>query len=242
MKKKSHIAIAIGAMCVLLTGAIVVQLNTISEATKIVGTTYAEERLKDEVLARKEEYEDLYKTLEETELELEKVRQEATKENEKGAKLEERLSEINRLLGLTEITGSGVIVTLSDNTAAALDENPLMYDVKYYLIHNEDLINIVNELFNAGAEAISINGQRLITTTSINCVGTVITVNGVKLSSPFEIKAIGYPESLYGITRPGGYYELIKDTGSIATIEKSNNITVEKYSGTITSKYMKTVE
>ncbi len=242
MKEKTKIAIAIGIMCMLLTGAILVQLNTIKEATQIVGTSYAEDKLKDEVLAWKENYESLYEELEEAEAELEKVRQEVTSDNSRGAELEAQLTEANKLLGLTELTGSGVIVTLSDNDQVTTKDLSIDDDISTYLIHNNDVMNIINELFNAGAEAISVNGQRIISTTAIDCIGAVITVNGVKLSSPFVISAIGNPESLSGIARPGGYFEIINSTGGIASIEKSNNVTVAKYNGTITSKYMQTVE
>ncbi len=242
MKEKTKIAIVIGIMCMLLTAAILVQLTTIEEATQIVGTSYAEDSLKDEVLKWKENYESLYEELEEAEDELELTRQEVTTDNSRGTELEAELSEINKLLGLTEITGSGVIVTLSDNTSVTSKDIDVDDNINYYLIHDEDVINIVNELNNAGAEAISINGQRVISTTAITCSGSVITINGVKLSSPFVISAIGNPESLSGISRPGGYFEQIQLTGSIATIEKSDSVTVAKYSGTITAKYMTTAE
>lgn len=242
MKNKSQIAITIGVMCMLLTTAIVVQLNTIQEATKIVGTSYAEARLKDEVLKWKENSESQYKTLEETETELEKVRQEATKENSRGAELEEELSNINKLLGLTELSGSGVIVTLSDNTGVTSNDIEVYENMNSYIIHDEDIWSIVNELHNAGAEAISINGQRIINSTAISCSGTVITINGVKLNSPFKISAIGNSESLSSIGRPGGYLEDIELRGAIVNIEKSNNVIVSKYSGTITSKYMSAIK
>ncbi len=242
MNDKKQIAIAIGVMCVLLTSAIVVQLNTIKEATKIVGTSYAEQGLKDEVLRWKENSESLYKTLEETEEELEKVRLEATQENGRGTELEEELSNINKLLGLTELTGSGVIVTLSDNNNVTSEGLSIEEDINSYVVHDEDLISVVNELYNAGAEAISINGQRLVSTTAITCSGTVITINGIKLNSPFEIRAIGNPESLYSIERTGGYIELMRQGGTIVETVKSNNITVPKFSGTLPSKYMKNAE
>ena len=108
MNDKKQVSITIGLMCVVLTCAIVVQLNTIKEATKIVGTSYAEQSLKDEVLRWKENYESLYKNLEETEEKLEKARSEATQENGRGTELEGELSNINKLLGLTELTGRGV--------------------------------------------------------------------------------------------------------------------------------------
>ena len=242
MNKKYQIAITIGLMCMLLSIAIVVQLNTIKEATKIVGTSYARESLKDEVLRWKEKSEIQYKALEAVETELEKTRQEATRENTRGAELEEELSRANKLLGLTELTGSGVIVTLADNNEKKASEIDVDDNINYYLIHDVDIWSIINELYNAGAEAISVNGQRIVGTTSITCSGAVITVNGVKMSSPFKINAIGNPETLYGVTRPGGYLENIATTGSIATIEKSNNVVVSKYTGTLNSKYMRIAE
>lgn len=98
MKNKTQIGIALGLMCILLTSAIIVQLNTIKEATKIVGSSYAQAGLKEEVLRVKEDYERLYKNLSSKETELEKVRQERTKEKGRATELQEKLDETNRLL------------------------------------------------------------------------------------------------------------------------------------------------
>ncbi len=238
MKNKMQVAISIGIMCVLLTGAIVVQINTISKGAQIVGTSYAEQSLKDAVLKWKENYENMYNTLEKTKNDLEKVRQETTKENDSSNELEEKLANANKLLGLTELTGSGVIVTLADNDTIDVS---IVGNANDYVVHDGDLMEIVNELKNAGAEAISINGQRITSITAISCQGTVITVNGEKINSPFVIKAIGNSESLSAISRPGGYLELLKNY-VITNIEKSSNVTVEKYNGVISSKYMKNVQ
>ncbi len=243
MKTKTKIAIVIGIMCMILTYAILVQLTTIREATKIVGTQYAQAGLKDEVLRWKENYENSYKEWEKAEQELERTRQEVTTDNEKGKALEKELSNTNKLLGLTELTGSGLIVTLADNTEVSSADLEIDKDIRDYLIHDADIINVVNELNNAGAEAISINGQRVVSTTSITCTGTVVTINGVKLSSPFKISAIGNSEALLGgVDRPGGYLEIIESYGAIASAVKSNNVTVAKYGGTLTAKYMKNVK
>ncbi len=242
MKNKKQIAIAIGAMCALLTTAIVIQLNTIKAATTIVGSTYAEQSLKDEVLKWKENYEALYRNLEEEEGNLEKARQEVTQENGRGTELEENLATLNKLLGLTELTGKGVIVTLSDNKSTTISELSPAIDMNDLIIHDDNLIYTVNELFNAGAEAISINGQRIISTTAITCKGTVISVNGVKLNSPFVINAIGNPESLFALDRNGGELEYIRNTGALAEVKKSDNVTVEKYTGTLSPKYIQNAE
>ena len=200
MVNKTQIGIAIGLMCILLTSAIVIQLNTIKEATKIVGTSYAESELKEEVLIWKESYERIYRDLENKERELETVRQESTKENSRLKELQNELEEINKRLGLTEVTGSGMILTVKDNDTINTKEPSV--DPSEIIVHAEDLIELVNEFKNAGAEAISINGQRIVGATSISCSGTVITINDAKLNSPFEIRVIGYLPSLRTIKRP----------------------------------------
>jgi len=200
MNKKTKIGIAIGFMCAILTSTIVIQLNTIEEAKKIVGSTYAQSELKEQVLVWKENYERIYKELEEKEKELENSRQESTKENGRLRELQNELNEANKLLGITEITGSGIILTLKDNEA--LYTKDLGIDLNEALVHDGDLRQIINELKNAGAEAISVNGQRIVGTTAINCEGAIVTINGVKVNSPFEIKAIGNIYSLRGIKRP----------------------------------------
>lgn len=240
MKNKTQIGIALGLMCVLLTSAIVVQLTTIKEASKIVGTSYAQAELREEVLREKGEYERLYKELEEKEKELERVRQDSTKENTRLKELQQDLDNTNKLLGLTEVTGSGIVLTLRDNDGKTMKE--LGENLNKALVHDWELVEIINEIKNTGAEAISINGQRVVTGTAITCSGAIVTVNGVKLNSPFEIRAIGNPNTLAGITRVGGYLSILEDKGIKATFEKSNNITVPKYTGVNSPKYMKNVK
>ena len=109
MQNRLKIAVTIGVMCMLLSCAILIQLTTIKEATKIVGTSYAQQELKEEVLLWKANYENLYKEWERAEEKLEKTRQIATTDNRKAKELEEELSNTNKLLGLTEVTGRGVI-------------------------------------------------------------------------------------------------------------------------------------
>lgn len=243
MQNKLKIAVTIGVMCMLLSCAVLIQLTTIKEATKIVGTSYAQQELKEEVLLWKANYENSYKEWERAEEKLEKTRQIATTDNRRAKELEEELSNTNKLLGLTEVTGRGVIVTIADNTEVKTKDLDIDIDRRNSLIHAEDIVSIINELNNAGAEAISVNGQRIVSTTSIPCVGTVVTINGVKLSSPFKISAIGNPEALLGgINRPEGYLEMIIRDGAIGNVNKSDNVTVAKYTGALTAKYMKTIK
>lgn len=233
--KKGQIAITFGIMCTLLTTGIIVQVNTIEKNSISNVTRTGNNSLRDEVLKWKEKYEKIYEELQESESNLEQVRSEATKDNNAYSDIEKELKSINALLGLTELKGEGIVVTVADSDSASIKDENLSSE----LVHNTDLIEIVNELKNSGAEAISINGQRVISTTYINCVGAVITVNGEKLNSPFVISAIGNVERLSGITRPGSYIGIMQEDGIEIKVEKSVEVKIPKYNKVITSKYMK---
>ena len=236
MNTKTQLAIVLFIMCMLLTGAICIQIKTIKNSESEVGTSTTENSLRDEVLKWKDRYENMYDRLQNAENKLEKDREEIANKNENATEVESELKNANILLGLTQVQGTGITITIQDNQSITEEA---VFDISYYLVHDEDLREVVNELKNAGAEAISINDQRIISTTSITCDGNVILVNGEKISSPFVIKAIGSSEMLGGLSRPGGYIELLKNTGIVVSMEKSSNITIPKYNGIINSKYMK---
>ena len=143
------------------------------------------------------------------------------------------------MIGLTEVNGSGVIITVADSD---IDPNTVL-NSNDLLVHDSDILKIVNELKNAGAEAISINGQRVILTTSIICGGNIININGERIGSPFEIKAIGSPEALANLSRTGGWLSILRDRGiNVSEPKKSNSITIPKYSGVLNFKYLNSVD
>lgn len=233
MLNQKVISVVLGIMCFALTLGICIQIRTVKGTNTAVSNNYEENNLRAEVLRYKEKYDNKYKELEKAEKELEKERQNATKDN---SELEEKESEItvgNKMIGLTDVTGAGVIVTLSDSkkdSSSVLNPSSL-------LVHDVDILSVVNELKNAGAEAISINDQRIVPTTGISCGGNIIDINGEKVGAPFVIKAIGLPEQLAGLSRQGGYLELLKGYSVEAELKKSNNITIPKYTGVITYEY-----
>lgn len=232
MKKKS-IAITLGVMCFVLTIGIVVQYKTITDANKVTGTTVNSE-LKTEVLRWKEKYEEALKDLGEIEKILEESRKIATSNDEASLKLQNELRTLNALIGSLDVSGEGVVITLADNSIVTNQTIGIFDNISNYLIHDTDLIMLVNELKNAGAEAISINDERIISTTSITCDGTVVLVNGNKLSSPFTIKAIGSPALILGaIQRTGGFLEELYAYGLVSNVVQENNVTIYKYSGVI---------
>lgn len=233
--KKRQIAITLGIMCLLLTIALCVQIKTMNSAGSTVSQTLEDNGLRDEVLRMKEKYDNTYSELEDAQTELEKVRQEATQNDSSAEVKEAELKENNMLLGSTDVVGDGVEILLQDATSA---DNIL--DLNKAVIHYSDLLSIVNELNNAGAEAIEINGQRIIGTSAITCEGNIIKINGEIIGSPFYIRAIGSQNLLYGaLSRVGSYLDLIRNDGNTATITKVDDITIPKYSGVIKSEYLK---
>lgn len=236
--KKKQIGITLGIMCLILSFAIITQLKTTKSLLSTVGQTFAESNLKDQVLKAKEKYDSTYSQLENAQKELEEERQKSVSNNDDSLAKQEELKKLNTILGLTDVTGEGIIITIQDNITA--NRVGTVND----LIHDADLRSIVNELANAGAEAISINGQRIVSSTAITCVGTVIQVNNEKVGTPFVIKAIGNQASLVGgMTRSGGFLEILNVNYGIPTdIKKSNDISIPKYNGVLTDKYIENVE
>ena len=227
-------SLILGIMCLILTMSICVQIKTVKNNGTTLGQTEEETKLKDQVLKMKEKYDITYENLAKIEEELEQVRTNVTSNNEGLEKLESDIKEANTLLGFTDATGTGVTITVADGISTPNTLNP-----SDLLIHDLDLLNIVNELKNAGAEAIDINGKRIVSTTSIMCDGNVVTINGEKVSSPFVINAIGLPEQMATLNRPGGYIKEFLEGYVKTDFKKNKTITIPKYTGAINFKYAK---
>ncbi|MEQ1823738.1 MAG: DUF881 domain-containing protein [Fimbriimonadaceae bacterium] len=144
--------------------------------------------------------------------EVSKLREENTKlqnavagNSQQSRVLNEALQQVKTWSGLTAIEGPGITVTLTDSQNMDLLENDR-------IIHDNDLMRIVNELWASGAEAIEINGHRLVARSTIRCVGPVIQVDARVVSVPVHIRAIGDIEDLYGaLNFPGGVAESFRE-------------------------------
>ncbi len=149
--------------------------------------------------------------------------------------LKEGLDQARILAGVTELTGPGVEVTLNDsNVALKPGENPNLY-----VLHDEDVLHVLNELKAAGAEAISMNGQRLLANTEVRCTGPTIVLNRDKrLAPPYIITAIGDPHTLESaIKMKGGVAETLQFWGIQVGVKKMSQVTVPAYSGGIKFEY-----
>lgn len=141
--------------------------------------------------------------------------------------------------GVLDVQGPGILVTIKD---PVMDQ----YQEDYSVITNnfDLLLGLVNRLKEAGAEAISINEQRISANTEISLAGSNININGTATAPPYIVKAIGNPQTLDGaITLRGGIvytmkmkYNLVVDT------EIKENMVIGRYTGVINFRYAKPVD
>lgn len=150
------------------------------------------------------------------------------------AGIQEELKKSNMAAGLVPVEGQGIVVTLNDSPRTVqIDEDP-----NALIIHDKDILRVVNELKASGAEAISVNGERIMAMSEIRCAGTTILVNSNKIGPPFVIQAIGDPQMLEsGLSIKGGIVEELKYYSLQVQIQKSERVKIPAYSGALKFNY-----
>jgi uncharacterized protein YlxW (UPF0749 family) len=126
------------------------------------------------------------------------------------AGMTERLGSLSKHVGTTPLTGPGITVTLQDAPKKVLEENPDI-DADWLVIHQQDIQAVVNALWAGGADAISIQGHRIISTTGIKCVGNSVVLHGVPYLPPYRITAIGDTAELQQSLDSSKYIGNLKD-------------------------------
>ena len=140
---------------------------------------------------------------------------------------QELLDKSNIGAGLTLVTGTGLIVKLDNN------ENPEGFTIQYW-----NLAILINELKSAGAEAISINGQRIVATSAVSTDGQTIIVNNNSINPPYIIQSIGNPQILESSLRiRGGEINALALNGIKVTIQTSNDIEIPAFQGSTKYHY-----
>ncbi len=153
--------------------------------------------------------------------------------------LTDDLARVKSYLGLTPLIGQGIVITLDEpakDGAGFASDKSLAYDYRLVL-------DLINELHASGAEAVSINDQRIINYSEVRLVGRQLNVNFVPLNTPYVIKVIGDYDTLNGaITQKFGVIPHIRESGYYAEVRISETIEVPAYSGIIRFRHAKVVE
>ena len=233
-KEKTVISLIIGLMFFVLTMVIFMQFKTISHTDVTALETMQESELRKEISSLKTKYDESLQKLEETNAKIKEYEETINSDKEASEILQEELIKSKNLLGKNVVQGEGIIITLTDVDVG-----------KFGKITAFDLLELLNALKNAGAEAISINDQRIVMDSYIADIsGGFVVVNGRRLVSPFVVKAIGdltYLES--GLSQKQyGYVDSKISEGKSVLLEKSKNITINAYNGDFKYDYAKEAE
>lgn len=231
-KSKIVMAITIGIMSFIMIYVMLIQFNIVENYDGEEIELMRETELKETLASYKEKYQEVTNELDDTNAKIAEYQKDEKSEEDALTLLEEEVEQKNMLLGLTDVGGTGIIITM---------ENPLdSSDAESRLISAEDIILLINELRGAGAEAISINGQRIVSTSDVFELDNYIyMINGEKTTAPFTIKAIGditYLQSALNIK--GGYIDTRTSYGYRINMKAQDKVTIEKYSGNMTLNYV----
>lgn len=232
MKGKGTLTIVLGFICFILVTVMFAQFKTVEKTDITSIEAMRESELRTTLTNWKTKYEETEKKLQETNEKIVEYKEKGVNNQETLELLEKELQEANLLLGKTDVTGKGVVVTLSDNNENTID----IYDI----------LQLLNELKLAGAEAISINGVRIVNTTDVALINnSYIKIDDNRLNSPYVVKAIGDPVKLESglMQKDSGYMDkIIKAMDKTATVERQDNIIIPKYEGKMTTKYIEMEE
>ncbi len=151
------------------------------------------------------------------------------------------LEEARVAAGLTDYAGPGLRVTLSDAAEVPPGEDP-----NSCLVHDYDLAAVVNALFVGGAEAVSVNGERVSGSTPIRCAGTTVLVNATRVGSPYVIDAVGVPADLEAALAEDVAVSLVFGEYTVryglqATKERLTEVTVPSYKGNVSPLFARAV-
>ena len=238
--KKAVSQIVVALICALLGFVIVTQVRSVSanNQNKVMEDLSGARADELQVMLTQEQEKNAALTaeLEENKALIEDYRQEASSSGDYNQALTEELNKAEMLAGMTDVSGPGVIVTMKDSPSADASESEA-------LIHDDDILKVINELRDAGAEAISINDERILATSEIRCSGSTVSVNNKRYSAPYVIKAIGDSKNLENaLTMRYGVVEVLQSWNIDVTVVRSNQITIKGYDGVISFVYAQEVE
>jgi uncharacterized protein YlxW (UPF0749 family) len=152
-----------------------------------------------------------------------------------------RIQELSDPAGLVPRSGPGVTVTLADapdDVIASAD-----VDVNFLVVHQQDIQAVVNAMWKAGAQAVTVQGQRVVSTTGIKCEGPVVQLQGVPYPQPYRISAVGDPAALRAAIETDDYLRVYREQADDPTIavgwdlDIADDLTAPAYDGLLNLSY-----
>lgn len=167
---------------------------------------------------------------------LDALAQQGTGFDERSAATHRQLEALRARAGLTALAGGGITVTLDD---ARLPADAPRRSIELGIIHSQDLTDVINAGWRLGAEAISINGERITGTSA--CVGAVIQLNGSLLSPPFVVSLLGPSDALYaGVTDAQTLTDIKRRQSAFGLgwrVDRASALAIPAYAGPVAIRY-----
>lgn len=225
--------IALMVVCIILGVMLSLQYKSVNYNQSLASFENMRlDELKNELITMQNQKNSLQERLKELEEENQTYAKVKAGDSEAAQQIQNSLKKARIFAGLESVKGAGIIVTL-DNYASIM-------------VMDYDILNIVNELRASGAQAISVNDERIVAMTEIREAGQYVMINGRQCKAPFTIKAIADPDDLvHSLTLIGGVVEILEEDLLSVTIKKADEIVISKFvddGTTIKTDLLTTVE
>lgn len=236
--KISSATFSIGIVCLIMAFLVTLQIKSVmyNHAVNSQESLRVDELLK-QLNDERTKNDNLTELVSSLKADMQSFKEEASENSDYSKTLLSQLEKAELLAGLVEVKGSGLVVTVKDSV-----QKNTVGDPSAYIIHDSDLLLLINELCDAGAEAISINNERIVSTSEIRCAGATVSVNNTRCAQPFTINVIGDPVNLENaLLMRDGVYDTLTAWGLGIDIKKMAEVTVPAYTGNLTYKFAKPV-
>lgn len=210
--------IAMMVVCILLGIMLSLQYKSVNHNQKLASLENKRvEELKEDLINLQKQKNELQERLMKLEEENQTYARVKAGDSEAVQQIQNNLKKARIFAGLETVKGAGIIVTLDNN--------------EYVHVYDTDILNVVNELRASGAQAISVNEERIVAMTEIRNAGQYVIINGKQFKAPFVIKAIADPDDLErSLTLMGGVIESLEENlGLKVSIKKSEEIIIGKF-------------
>lgn len=228
-KANITMSVSIFIVCIIFVAVLLIQVKTVNQVNETDIENLRESELSEQVSTWKSKYEEISEELKETNSKILEYTTKINDNEEASEVLEKELERSRLLLGTTDVIGDGIVVTISDGERK---------------VTSTDLIELINDLWFAGAEAISVNGTRVVSMTEfVDVAEYIIMKPSQRIVSPYVIKVIGdqtYLTSTLSL-KNSGFIDVQNNNGKKVTMEQQRNIKISAYSEDLETKYMKEV-
>lgn len=183
-----------------------------------------EDSYREELITQQERNKELTEELNTLQEQIRKYEKSFASNEKDYKKLVEQAEDLRLLLGELKSEGKGIRITLQDG-----DYDPKSLNPNDYIVHESHVFKLMNELKISGAQAIAINGQRVMANSYIRCNGPVITIDGTQHPAPFVIEAIGDSETLMAsLNLSGGVVDQLLNDNIVVSLEENQKLTMPK--------------